>query len=39
MDLHIIKFGLGIATCILSGIFVLFYLYVTLLASKQKLNK
>jgi hypothetical protein len=36
MDLHSIKFGLGIASCIIGGIAVLFYLYVRILATSNK---
>jgi len=34
MDLHTIKFGLGIAACIISVIGIAFYLYVKVLAQK-----
>jgi|APDOM4702015023_1054809.scaffolds.fasta_scaffold924395_1 hypothetical protein len=36
MDLHTIKFGLGIATAVISGMIVLFALYVQMGASRQK---
>jgi hypothetical protein len=36
MDLHTIKFGLGIAFCLIIGIAALFYLYVKVMASSNR---
>lgn len=36
MDLHTVKFGLGIATAFLTGLAVLFALYVQMGASRNK---
>lgn len=36
MDLHTVKFGLGIATAFLAGMVILFALYVQMGASRHK---